>query len=444
MNSSIAHIHASRRHRILAARELRLVKLEADALRRELNEWRDRAGIPRIEEPIRGEGFSMVLSGELEVIAAIPGEEDDDDPSGQGYGGYGGDYGDDEDIGGPQGSLQSPMVEDMEDPRIVMMKGTAPNANPFAHSLPTPVVPTSASGHQGNNVHLAHILPRSAQSGMMSSPVFDNPSSLGGLYDHAGQFPPQFMHQHHQGGHHQSSHHQSSVDSEKLASWNMYAQQHQDQQQMLQAQRSLFTPPATSHGLPSGSSASASNGGSGSPPGTAGGPGNGAGGNPFTDPASQAFFANFQRQQMMQQHPGNGNGHGYSGSERDDTSSVGSLPRGSGGGGPRERSGSVLSAGSGSGYGGSPPHHGHGGQGGGSPVGSYELGSTSAPGSGEQFSTGRRGSAWGRDVVDMGVHHGHGHHGHAHHGVSIGPGMLPSPISAGGNGGGGGGFAMAM
>lgn len=68
VNSSIAHVHASRRHRQLASRELRLLKLEADALRRELNEWRDRAGIPRVQEPVRGDGFSMILSGEIEIL----------------------------------------------------------------------------------------------------------------------------------------------------------------------------------------------------------------------------------------------------------------------------------------------------------------------------------------------------------------------------------------
>lgn len=68
VNSSIAHVHASRRHRQLASRELRLLKLEADALRRELNEWRDRAAIPRVQEPARGDGFSMVLSGEIEIL----------------------------------------------------------------------------------------------------------------------------------------------------------------------------------------------------------------------------------------------------------------------------------------------------------------------------------------------------------------------------------------
>ncbi|KIK64100.1 hypothetical protein GYMLUDRAFT_83464 [Collybiopsis luxurians FD-317 M1] len=89
VNSSIAHIHAARRHRLLASRELRLLKLETvtgDALRRELNEWRNRSGIPRIEEPVRGEGFSVVLSGEPEIIP-IPGgagiQEEDEDGFGE-------------------------------------------------------------------------------------------------------------------------------------------------------------------------------------------------------------------------------------------------------------------------------------------------------------------------------------------------------------------------
>jgi len=79
VNSSIAHIQASRRHRHIASRELKMLKLEGDALRRELNEWRDRAGLPRVEEPVRGDGFSMVLAGELEVIQGIAIEEEDED-----------------------------------------------------------------------------------------------------------------------------------------------------------------------------------------------------------------------------------------------------------------------------------------------------------------------------------------------------------------------------
>ncbi|KAJ3787228.1 hypothetical protein GGU10DRAFT_433256 [Lentinula aff. detonsa] len=83
VNSSIAHIHASRRHRLLASRELRLLKHEADALRRELNEWRDRAGIPRAQEPSRGDAFSMILSGEIEVLP-IPNEDEEDGEYGYG------------------------------------------------------------------------------------------------------------------------------------------------------------------------------------------------------------------------------------------------------------------------------------------------------------------------------------------------------------------------
>ncbi|KIY67793.1 hypothetical protein CYLTODRAFT_396476 [Cylindrobasidium torrendii FP15055 ss-10] len=84
VNSSIAHVHASRRHRLLAARELRTLKMEADALRREINEWRDRAAIPRVEEPVRSEGFGMVMAGELEVIA-ISGDDEPYDEDNEGH-----------------------------------------------------------------------------------------------------------------------------------------------------------------------------------------------------------------------------------------------------------------------------------------------------------------------------------------------------------------------
>ena len=54
-----------------------MVKIEADALRRELNEWRNRSGLPRLEEPARGDGFNLVLSGEVEVI--LPSTQHDDE-----------------------------------------------------------------------------------------------------------------------------------------------------------------------------------------------------------------------------------------------------------------------------------------------------------------------------------------------------------------------------
>ncbi|KAJ3989137.1 hypothetical protein F5890DRAFT_136420 [Lentinula detonsa] len=84
VNSSIAYFHASRRHRLLASRELRLLKFETDALRRELNDWRDRASIRRVQEPTRSDEFSLVLSGELEILPIDgidneDGEDGDDD-----------------------------------------------------------------------------------------------------------------------------------------------------------------------------------------------------------------------------------------------------------------------------------------------------------------------------------------------------------------------------
>ncbi|KAJ7093319.1 hypothetical protein B0H15DRAFT_799142 [Mycena belliarum] len=83
VNSSIAHLTASRRHRALAAQQLRALKIEADALRREVNEWRARAGVAPAEEPPRSDAFGAVLRGELEFEAgdmlepgAEEGEED--------------------------------------------------------------------------------------------------------------------------------------------------------------------------------------------------------------------------------------------------------------------------------------------------------------------------------------------------------------------------------
>ncbi|GLB34471.1 putative macrophage erythroblast attacher isoform 1 [Lyophyllum shimeji] len=201
VNSSIAHIHASRRHRMLASRELRLLKLEADALRRELNEWRERAGIPRIEEPVRGEGFSMVIGGELEVIVGVPGAEeadDDEDMDGPGTGGgnpaYGGYVGGDGvlhedefrmdalDASGVSGSPAAP-GGGLDDPRMLAMLKN--HQNPFAHDMPPPT-PGGAPG-------LPHILPRpgSMGNGPTNVPAFD------ALYDH---YPPQGVPHH--GAHH--------------------------------------------------------------------------------------------------------------------------------------------------------------------------------------------------------------------------------------------------
>jgi len=273
VNSSIAHVHASRRHRQLSSRELRLLKLEADALRREVNEWRDRAGLPRVEEPVRGEGFTMVLSGEIEVLAAIP---DDEDENG-GQDGY--DDGE-EDFAGVGASFGGDDNEAKPVTQANMLNNA--NANPFAHNMPT-------SNNLGSNV-----MPRSAPAPMIATnPAtvsFENPA-MASLYEpNHPTFTGVNLFQ-------QPQHQMSQQDVEK---WNpqMFSQ-------LPQTQRTLFTPPTSAHGL----SACA-------PPSSQSGAGTGAA---FQDSATH-FFANFQRQQQQQV----AGGHMYGSPEIDDGSSIGS------------------------------------------------------------------------------------------------------------------------
>ncbi|KAH7921047.1 hypothetical protein BV22DRAFT_1107376 [Leucogyrophana mollusca] len=297
VNSSIAHIHASRRHRLLASRELRLLKLESDALRRELNEWRDRAGLPRVDEPVRGEGFNMVLSGEVEILAAVV-----DDEEGQ-YDGY--EEGD-EDFAGSMPNA----VDDGEDMMTANATAMLKNANAFTH----------------NDINIAHLMPRGPPSHhggpmvaqMPPSVSFENPA-MASLYE--PHVTPHFP------GAPYIPHSMPQSDSDKIAAWNanMYSGFSPQQMQQLHTQRGTITPPSSSHGAP------------GSTPSPISGNGNMS----FSD---QALLANLKRQQlfaMQYQH----NGLTYP-VDADDSSSVGSSHSG------RERRGSFST---GSGYG-SPLH----------------------------------------------------------------------------------------
>ncbi|KAI0732451.1 hypothetical protein BC629DRAFT_1631011 [Irpex lacteus] len=220
VNSSIAHIHASRRHRLLAARELRLLKLESDALRRELNEWRDRAGLPRIDEPVRGEGFQMIMSGEVEILSAGPIEEEGDD-----------EYGDED--GGPvnaaYGNGMPPAHPMQEEPPF------AHNVH-HAHQHPHHIAPQHHQ-HPGHGLHLQTMIPRGAAGNGIPSPMivqspqavsFENPA-MASMYDppHMTQYFP-------------SAVHDSPSQQQKWgAAQGAYAQQQ-------------FTPPQSSHGAPQG------------------------------------------------------------------------------------------------------------------------------------------------------------------------------------------------
>jgi len=134
------------------------LKLESDALRRELNEWRDRSGLPRVEEPVRGDGFGLVLSGEVEVIVPTNDEEDMEEDG-------------DDDIHANSGSGAVSSGDDVDDlaqaAAVALLKSNGPVTppmsssphNPFAHNAPTVNHPRSHSvtgGHQAINHLLAN------------------------------------------------------------------------------------------------------------------------------------------------------------------------------------------------------------------------------------------------------------------------------------------------
>jgi hypothetical protein len=238
----------------MASRELRLLKLEADALRRELNEWRDRANLHRDEEPVRSEAFSMVLNGEVEILTSIPGMDEEEDEG----------LGDNEDDlpvrATPAGIGRSP-PEDAED--LNSMSAVKPAVNLFAHNVPT---------QQQGAPHLAHILPRPAPHGLpiiaqnISNVSFENPA-LSSLYDQQTHVPSQQYQMQFNVGH--------TLDADKSAAWNNQVLSTQQLQQLANP-HGLFSPSATSHG-----------------------PSSNRAGQPFTH---QAYYQGLPRQQPPVQH----------------------------------------------------------------------------------------------------------------------------------------------
>lgn len=301
VNSSIAHIHASRRHRLLASRELRLLKLESDALRRELNEWRDRAGLPHADEPVRGDGFTMVLSGEVEVLATSIGEDEDD-----GQGPFDSFEDGDEEL---SGSLPT-IMDDTED---VMAVDPHKNGGVFGH--------ITAGSTNPVDMKMARMIPRAqptSHSGPMVAQMppsvsFENPA-MPALYE------PQAS-SHFSTSSRIGPHGIATPEADKVSGWTANVYSGYNPQLQLQAQRSMVTSTNGTHTVAH------------SPPSA---PAAG-----FTD---YAYFANLKRQQLMAlQHQHGAMAYAVDG---DDASSVGSSRSG------RERSGSASG---GSGFS-SPPH----------------------------------------------------------------------------------------
>lgn len=205
VNSSIALIHTQRRARATAGRELRNLKAEADSLRRQLNEWRERACLPPVEEPMRNAEFLALIA--LEEEDAEEGEEERaayammEMERGMG-GGFlrDGEDGDDDGFGPDD---------------VLGLESTSPPQPPAAPSIPlAPSVGLAMHGHLPH--HLRMPMPMHAYPG----------------FEPAG-FDP--------------------TDAEKLAAWNsqIYTAlqwQAAQAQAHAQAQAALFSPPGSAHG----------------------------------------------------------------------------------------------------------------------------------------------------------------------------------------------------
>ena len=214
----------------MASRELRLLKLEADALRRELNEWRDRANLPRVEEPVRSEAFSMVLSGEVEVLTSIPGMDEEEEGEGLG------DNEDDIPIRAMPAGVACSMPEDNEDLSSMGAPTVKPPTNAFPHGF---------SPQHAGAPHLAHILPRPVSHARpiiaqnISNVSFENPA-MASLYDQQAHVPSQQYQMQLNVG--------SPLDTDKSVAWNDQIFATQQFPQQLASQHDMFTPNTTSHG----------------------------------------------------------------------------------------------------------------------------------------------------------------------------------------------------
>ena len=118
-----------------------MLKFECDALRRELNEWHDRVSLLRVEEPIRGEGFRMILSGEAETLSVNPIEEEDGNE-------YGDDGYSDEEFSVPDPGLVIGMADDRHGEGNLFARKAFAYVHPGLH-LQT-ILPCPANGAAGS------------------------------------------------------------------------------------------------------------------------------------------------------------------------------------------------------------------------------------------------------------------------------------------------------
>ncbi|KAJ7807980.1 hypothetical protein B0H14DRAFT_3763031 [Mycena olivaceomarginata] len=186
VNSAIAHLNASRRHRRLAAQQLRIMKNETEALRNEVNEWRAHARAPFSEEPMRSDAFGIVIRGEIEfeagdMLDADEGEEDEGANGGV-YGGrqYGSEPGSYEEASVEEYALlQRQRQQQVHAAQAEMLAAQmhqqqqqqSESQSPFAHSPSAPMNP----GHRQSASPSAHYYTASPTIVNPGFASFENP-----------------------------------------------------------------------------------------------------------------------------------------------------------------------------------------------------------------------------------------------------------------------------
>ncbi|KAJ7908957.1 hypothetical protein B0H13DRAFT_2494511 [Mycena leptocephala] len=243
VNTCIAHVHASRRHRFLASQQVRVLRDECDSLRREVNEWRERAGgIMLLPPPNRGEGFAMILAGaEFEL-------EESDPPSGEGEEE---DYGDDDGSHGahytPEDLARLELYHHQRQQHQQQLQYALAHAqtygcdeyhhgqfqSPFAHDIPAPLSAHSAGipDHPWHEEHPWHddhnpLAPQSAHEPVMRHPYMHRLQT--GPQPHASQeqlsplFPPS-EYPYDPFGHHQLPHGRQVFVQDEAQKWEFVA-----------------------------------------------------------------------------------------------------------------------------------------------------------------------------------------------------------------------------
>ncbi|KAF7341733.1 Macrophage erythroblast attacher isoform 1 [Mycena sanguinolenta] len=183
VNSCIAHVHASRRHRFLASQQLRALRDECDSLRREANDWRERAGVMPLSPPHRGEIFEMILAGAELAL---------DEPDG-GSGGEDDDYGDEDGGSGARYTHDDPARLHRHRPFHAhpdTQVHPGQFQSPFAHNLPSQSF-HSAGAHDGawrdeHPWYDDHLPPHSAHEPVMRHPYMHRLQTI----PHPHRHPP--------------------------------------------------------------------------------------------------------------------------------------------------------------------------------------------------------------------------------------------------------------